>query len=145
MLNEKATKIAKMKYFQEGEDWEQLCWRVARYISNAENEDVRYEWAAKFYQLIYNKIFLPGGRILANAGTGIKNLMNCVSGDTLIHTENGLIKAKNLSGVVNTLGIDGIFRLANWTSFGKQQLYRITLKNNDILYATDDHEWLVTG
>jgi len=29
------------------------------------------------YNLIYNKVFIPGGRIIANSDSGIKNLMNC--------------------------------------------------------------------
>jgi ribonucleoside-diphosphate reductase alpha chain len=78
MLSEKAEKIFKMKYAQGDETWEQVCWRVASYIAGAEeSEEDQDKYAKRFFQLIYEKAFIPGGRILANAGTGIKNLMNC--------------------------------------------------------------------
>ena len=77
MLTSKAEKIFNLKYRQDNETWEEACWRISNYISSAENEDKRYEYATQFYQLIYNLVFLPGGRTLANAGTNIKNLLNC--------------------------------------------------------------------
>ena len=79
MLTPTAEKIYKRKYAKEGETWEQTCSRVALYVSDAENQ---YKGDADkvcsdFYSLIYNLDFIPGGRILANAGTQIKNLNNC--------------------------------------------------------------------
>jgi ribonucleotide reductase alpha subunit len=71
-------KIYEMKYAQSGEDWTKTCWRVASYIASAEDDiNVREKYEKEFFNLIYNLIFIPGGRVLANAGTGIKNLMNC--------------------------------------------------------------------
>jgi len=75
MLSEKADKIFKLKYARENETWEQACWRVASYVASIDDDKEEYE--KKFFELIYNKVFIPGGRILANAGTNIKNLMNC--------------------------------------------------------------------
>ena len=87
MLSEKAQKIWEMKYARtlpngEKETWEQGVWRVAYYVAQAEREhgateDEVLDWAKLFYQIIANKMFIPGGRILANAGTSIKNLYNC--------------------------------------------------------------------
>jgi len=72
MLSEKADKIAKLKYYTDNnERWERLCWRVANHIAKDDKQ------STEFFQLIYNKIFIPGGRILANAGTKITNLLNC--------------------------------------------------------------------
>jgi ribonucleotide reductase alpha subunit len=73
------SKIHKMKYAAHpNEDWAGTSWRVASYIASAEEtEDLRLKYEKEFFELIYNLVFIPGGRILANAGTPIKNLMNC--------------------------------------------------------------------
>ena len=79
MLSEKAQKIFKLKYAINGDEtWEQTCFRVASYVASAEEtEEKREEFTKKFFELIYNLVFIPGGRVLANAGTNIKNLNNC--------------------------------------------------------------------
>ncbi len=78
-LSEKANKTFNLKYkTKEDETWEGACLRVAQHVASAEvDEEKRKEYEQKFFELIYNLVFLPGGRILANAGTNIKNLMNC--------------------------------------------------------------------
>lgn len=77
-LTDIGNKIYKMKYAKQGEDWAATCWRVASYIASAEeDEDLKLKYEREFFNLIYNLVFIPGGRILANSGTGIKNLMNC--------------------------------------------------------------------
>jgi len=51
--------------------------RVARAIAAAEKQDPE-RWAQRFYQLLEDFRFLPGGRILAGAGTGHRvTLFNC--------------------------------------------------------------------
>lgn len=76
MLSPTAEKIFKLKYSLKGEEtWKETCLRVATYISSIEKE--QGEWIGKFFQMMYYKAFLPGGRVLANAGTNIKNLNNC--------------------------------------------------------------------
>lgn len=79
MLTEKAQKIFDLKYAAfKGESWEQACWRIASHIASAEDgADLKSKYEKEFFNLIYNLVFLPGGRILANSGTGIKNLNNC--------------------------------------------------------------------
>lgn len=52
--------------------------RVAKAISKAESPDSRTEWQKKFYEILENFQFLPGGRILAGAGTRHHvTLFNC--------------------------------------------------------------------
>lgn len=71
--------------------------------------------------------------------------LNCLSGDTLIQTDQGIFKASSLCGKkVNVLTIDGEYRPAVWFNAGNQHLFKVTLKNGDILYATREHEWFVT-
>jgi len=77
-LSPTAEKIFKLKYSLGGkEDWEGAAARVALYVAQAEPEEERLFYISEFCRMIYEKSFLPGGRILANAGSGIKNLMNC--------------------------------------------------------------------
>ena len=78
MLNNNAEKIFKMKYsYKDKERWYDACWRVASYVSSVEDSNRRYEYEKKFFEIMYELAFIPGGRILANAGTSIKNLLNC--------------------------------------------------------------------
>ena len=89
-LNKTAQKIFDLKYSLGGkETWEQGCYRVADYISNAEEN--KEEYLQRFFNIIYNKNFIPGGRILANSGTSIKNLMNCLVLD-IEDSRNGIYK-----------------------------------------------------
>ncbi len=77
-LSPTAQKIFNLKYAQKNETWEQACLRVALHVASAYKDDYRYNDAVNtFYNLMVNKVFIPGGRILANSGTGISNLMNC--------------------------------------------------------------------
>lgn len=87
MLSEKAQKIWDLKYARTREDgskepFENGAWRVSNYIASAEKEygktDLEIiELAANYYRMISNLMFIPGGRILANAGTNITNNFNC--------------------------------------------------------------------
>jgi ribonucleoside-diphosphate reductase alpha chain len=55
--------------------------RVAKYVASVEKD--KGFWEDKYYELLSNFRYIPGGRILSNAGTGLKGtcLINCfVSG-----------------------------------------------------------------
>ncbi len=70
----------------------------------------------------------------------------CVSGDTLVHTADGLREAKSLEGQeVLTLSEGGVYRPAKWQSYGEQHLYRVAFSDGDEMFATWNHEWVVTG
>ena len=140
--------IHKERYAQHGEEtWSDTAMRIAKAISKAEQDDQIDSWTDTFHKSMVNFDFIPGGRIISNAGKAKQYMMNCVSGDTPIHTEEGVMKARVLAGAeIGTLSQGGKFRKAKWDSYGKQILYAIELKNSDeILYATADHEWVVTG
>jgi ribonucleoside-diphosphate reductase alpha chain len=82
MLSELAEKIFKSKYARGDETWEQASMRVAAHVASAELQFPKGEEQFKkhmqlFYDMIVSKKVLPGGLILANAGTGIKNLYSC--------------------------------------------------------------------
>ena len=82
-LSANADKIFKMKYAQKRgngrlEEWGEACARVAYYISQAESsESNRLQYLADFTKIMLERTFVPGGRIIANAGTNIRNMMNC--------------------------------------------------------------------
>ena len=56
--------------------------RVAKAVASAEKNDLKEEWEEKFLELLSNFKIVPGGRILANAGTDWKGTtwMNCFVG-----------------------------------------------------------------
>ena len=83
MLSEIGERIFKMKYARDkNESWSDACLRVSDHVASAEgnfgaDDETIARSTQEFYQLIYNLVFIPGGRILANAGTDVKNLYNC--------------------------------------------------------------------
>ncbi len=57
---------------------EDMWRRVARELSSPEKDEEKKEWAAKFYWLLENWRFVPGGRVLFGAGQTRKStLLNC--------------------------------------------------------------------
>jgi ribonucleoside-diphosphate reductase alpha chain len=76
MLSENALKVAESRYLMGGEDWQQCVERVGRTVAVAENSHA-IEYADKFAEIIYNLDFLPGGRILRNAGRQRGSMFNC--------------------------------------------------------------------
>lgn len=67
----------KYRYAQSDRRIEDSWRRVARALASAEPKD-REAWEARFYALLSDFKFLPGGRILAGAGTGRRvTLFNC--------------------------------------------------------------------
>ena len=82
-LNEKAKKVFALKYSTgKTKTWKETCRKIADFIAEGErsygktDEQIK-EIADTFYNYLIELYFLPGGRIIANAGTGIKNLANC--------------------------------------------------------------------
>jgi ribonucleoside-diphosphate reductase alpha chain len=52
--------------------------RIAHAIAKIEPKDIRKEWEQKFFEVMQNFVFVPGGRILSGAGTGYKvTFYNC--------------------------------------------------------------------
>jgi ribonucleoside-diphosphate reductase alpha chain len=75
-LSDNAITVAESRYFMEGEDWEACTNRVGRVVASRENSHM-FEYASKFSEMIFNLDFLPGGRILRNAGRQAGSLFNC--------------------------------------------------------------------
>lgn len=75
-LSENSQKVAESRYFMDNEDWESCTRRAATIIANPETSQ-RQKIIDKFQEIIYNQYFIPGGRILRNAGRPRGSLFNC--------------------------------------------------------------------
>lgn len=75
ILSDNALNVAKSRYFHNGEDWEQCTFRVGKAV--AEPEKDKQDYTNKFHEIIYNMDFIPGGRILRNAGRPKGSMLNC--------------------------------------------------------------------
>jgi ribonucleoside-diphosphate reductase alpha chain len=68
--------------------------RVATAIAQPERDDERFKWRTTFYDAMRNFEFLPGGRILAGAGTGRDvTLFNCYVMGTIEDSLAGIMRA----------------------------------------------------
>lgn len=69
-------------------------WRVSDAIASVEiTEALRNEWRIKFYEMMTDFCVLPGGRILANAGTEFKGttLINCFTDPKVKYDEDSMV------------------------------------------------------
>ncbi len=74
-LSGSALEVAESRYLQNGETWQDRCKTIARAVAAVEKDSSKYE--EEFGRLIYDMNFMPGGRILRNAGNPRGNLFNC--------------------------------------------------------------------
>ncbi|KKN06627.1 hypothetical protein LCGC14_1075260, partial [marine sediment metagenome] len=101
------------------------------------------EFIAKYFQLIHERVFIPGGRILSNSGTDTKNLMNCFVlpvGDSRqeIFTQNWFKgKTKEESAIIAGYAPKWAFTIASRLSRNVKVLARYnelqTQASNDIV------------
>ena len=145
--------------------------RVARELASVEaTQEKRAEWTKKFYWLLENFRFIPGGRIMFGAGQPRRStLLNCLRGDTFVlvrrsfEVTNSVLGYNNsivseTTSIVNTVDsvkikdvigkeVD-VLTPSGWSqvvfrSFGRQRLYKLILKNGDSFFATANHEWVI--
>jgi ribonucleoside-diphosphate reductase alpha chain len=70
--------IFKDRYaFNESETWEEACIRVANQMAMAELPNKVEKYKNKFYDILLNNYFCPGGRIWYNSGRPNPQLLNC--------------------------------------------------------------------
>lgn len=78
--NDFSKQIWEVTYKLPGETCIEDTWkRVAKAVASVEPHDLYDIYVDKFYDILKNFKFIPGGRILANAGSGLKgaSLTNC--------------------------------------------------------------------
>lgn len=71
MVSDAAESFLKERYFRDGEDWPQLCDRVASFLANNEQERQEY------YDMMFECRALPNSPTLMNAGTELGYLSAC--------------------------------------------------------------------
>lgn len=127
--------------------YEQIAERVARGLAEVEpDKEATQKAEDQFYDVIASEDFVPAGRVLYGAGAGTDvTFFNCLSGDTVVQTENGSEQIKDLRGNVKVLSMDGKVREAHFKSYGKQELYEVMLENGEAIKATAGHEWYYPG
>ena len=142
------------KYLQRGEKIPADAYkRVAKAIASAPCETDPDSAEQLFFEVMNQRLFLPGGRILAGAGTSkVVTLMNCLGGETELYTkEFGIKSLQELTGKTVTVLTRGGWKSAEIKCFGIQRLNRIELapsrsKNRrKIVRATADHRWFLKG
>lgn len=70
--------IFKLRYaFTEEETWDQACDRVARQMAACESPEKFEKYHEKFYSVLVDNLFVPGGRIWYNSGRPHPQLLNC--------------------------------------------------------------------
>lgn len=81
-ISENARRILEQKYLLKDDQGEvvetpeEMFWRVANFVAEAE-EEAQKEWSQKFFDIMSSWLFIPGGRTLAAAGTEHPQLANC--------------------------------------------------------------------
>lgn len=112
-FDDNAHHIARRQYLQSGDgDLSGMFRRIATWVAGAESESVRDHWAQKYYDLMAEKKFCPGGRVLAGAGTSHGNVLNCFVQGATEHdpsTFEGVMEvAKKLALVTKVGGGNGV-------------------------------------
>lgn len=73
-----SAEIFKDRYsFTPEETWEEACRRLSRQMSIAELPEKQKIYEDKFFDVLSNNLFVPGGRIWYNSGRNNPQLLNC--------------------------------------------------------------------
>ncbi len=73
----------------------------------------------------------------------LRNRM-CFHGDVKAITRGGVFKLRDLAGkTVDVLSKDGVYRKAEFKSFGRQELLEVEFSDGRTVLATPDHQWYV--
>lgn len=74
MMSSNALEVVTKRYLQEGETWEEACVRVGDAVAMSETDRT---WADVYAEMVHEMSFIPGGRILRNAGKLRQSVLNC--------------------------------------------------------------------
>lgn len=99
MISNNASIVLNERYFLPGEDWEKLCKRISKAISDEETDlELKKEYRKKYFDLIYNLKFLPNSPTLMNAGKPDGQLSACF----VLEIED------NMESIMSTLKYTGL-------------------------------------
>jgi hypothetical protein len=124
-------------------------------------EDKATKSAKKMFDKIFHMKFVPPGRGLYAMGTKITenlklyaSLNNCFASNVEFITDRGVVTFADFSpgDKVNVLSEDGEYRPARVNSFGKQELFEVTLRPKGLrsnlrqrFRATKNHTWILSN
>jgi len=75
-LSKKSEEVARSRYFMNGENWESCTQRASNVLASCEmNRQSKIR--DSFFDIMVSQYFIPGGRILRNAGRPRGSLFNC--------------------------------------------------------------------
>ena len=112
-FDDHAVTIAERQYFQPGDgNVIGMFRRVADWVASPEPTERRDAQARRFFELMLDKRFCPGGRVLAGAATNHGNVLNCFVQDGRPETEGStawvLRLASKLAVVTKVGGGNGL-------------------------------------
>lgn len=122
--------------------------RVAREIASAETDPKkRREWEKRFYWLLEDFRFIPGGRIMFGAGQPRRaTLLNCFPAGTLVWTREGLKSIDQIGVGEEVLTHRNRFRPVTDTLQREIEeplrSIRLWYLGDQTIYATKDHRFL---
>lgn len=88
--------------------------------------------------------FLRDGLDIFGAMLAMGEEWACFSGDTKVVTKGGVFPIEELRGkTVEVLSRDGIYRTADFKSYGVQELLEVELSDGQKIRATPEHKWVV--
>lgn len=141
-IDEFSKEIYEHTYSYENEDINQTHLRIAKDLAKIEN-DQKY-WENQFLWAMEDFKFVPGGRIISNAGTGLEGTtyINCFKGGSLVLTNNGYKKIEDCNIDDFVLTHKGRFRkitaTMNRMHKGVVDRYSSSLLTDDII-VTKEH------
>ena len=85
--------IFKDRYaFTPTETWNEACLRLAKQMARAEQPEKQKTYEDKFYEILVNNFFVPGGRVWYNSGRNNPQLLNCFVLGSDIDSKHGWAK-----------------------------------------------------
>lgn len=70
----------------------------------------------------------------------------CFHGDTIVVTRAGVFKIRDLAGkTVDVLSVGGVYRPADFKSFGRQRLLEVQFTDGRTVLATPNHQWVAVN
>ncbi|HVB09022.1 MAG TPA: ribonucleotide reductase N-terminal alpha domain-containing protein, partial [Bacillota bacterium] len=121
---------------------EQMWDRVAAAIAEVEDPAVRGEWTTRFRQALDGFKFVPGGRILAGAGTGQKvTFYNCLPPDQPVLTPDGEVPIAEIDVRDYVITGQGRARIVTrvFAREADEPMYRIMVAGGGLLRLTGNH------